>query len=137
MPIEKWSERVRVVHLADDPLFTDDMQLIESQCAPPTAGTASHTLPAPPPASAASSSASPGSGPCGDLVLDFAAVHFVNSSNIARMLRLRKLMHARGNKLILCSIPTTVWGTFLVTGLDKVFEFSDNVPTALASLQLK
>jgi anti-anti-sigma factor len=131
MPIEQWSERVRVVHLADDPLFTDDMQLIESQCAPASAGTASHSLPAP------AASAHSSNGPCGDLVLDFGAVHFVNSSNIARMLRLRKLMHARAAKLILCSIPTTVWGTFLVTGLDKVFEFSDDVPTALASLQLK
>jgi hypothetical protein len=27
-------------------------------------------------------------------------------------------------------------GAFLVTGLDKIFEFTDNVPTALATLQL-
>jgi len=30
-----------------------------------------------------------------------------------------------------------VWGAFLVTGLDKMFDFSDNVMTALATLQLE
>jgi hypothetical protein len=30
-----------------------------------------------------------------------------------------------------------VWGAFLVTGLDKVFEFVDSVPLALATLQIE
>jgi hypothetical protein len=30
-----------------------------------------------------------------------------------------------------------VWGVFLVTGLDKVFEFADNVMLALATLQIE
>ena len=40
MPIEKWSEQVSVVHLADDPQFTDDMetlspiQVLSQPCAP-------------------------------------------------------------------------------------------------------
>jgi hypothetical protein len=29
-----------------------------------------------------------------------------------------------------------LWGTFLTTGLDKVFEFSDSVTTALATVQI-
>ena len=32
------------------------------------------------------------------------------------------------------NVSTQVWGSFLVTGLDKVFEFSDSVSTALATL---
>jgi len=108
MPIEKWSEQVSVVHLADDPQFTDDLQGLEDQL------------------QQAPSSA----------VLDFAAVHFINSSNIAKLLKIRKIMISQDRRLILCGITTQVWGAFLVTGLDKVFEFSDNVPTALATLQI-
>ena len=37
---------------------------------------------------------------------------------------------------MLCGVTNHVWGAFLITGLDKVFEFSDNVPTALATLQM-
>jgi hypothetical protein len=33
-------------------------------------------------------------------------------------------------------LDTQVWSAFLVTGLDKVFEFADSVPTALAALQI-
>jgi anti-anti-sigma factor len=109
MPVEKWSENVAVAHLADDPQFTEDLQSIEDAIS--------------------------GSGKR-DVVLDFAAVHFVNSSNLARLLKLRKNMINDNRRLVFCSIPTPVWGTFLITGLDKVFEFSDNVPTALATLQM-
>jgi anti-anti-sigma factor len=108
MPIENWSEQVSVVHLADDPQFTDDLDGME------------HRL-------------SQGKT---HAVLDFAAVHFINSSNLARLLKLRKRMNAEGSKLVLCNVTTQVWGAFLVTGLDKVFEFSDNVPTALATVQM-
>ena len=111
MPIEKWSENVVVVHLADDPQFTDDLEQLEK-------------------------SETGGRGREAHAVLDFAAVHFINSSNIAKLLRLRKQMMSRGCRLVLCSINTQVWGAFLITGLDKVFEYSDNVPTALATLQL-
>jgi len=109
MPIEKWSDQVSVVHLADDPQFTDDLQAFEQQA-----------------------QQHPSS-----VVLDFAAVHFINSSNIARLLKIRKHMISTDNRLILCGISTQVWGAFLVTGLDKVFEFSDNVPTALATMQIE
>ena len=39
-------------------------------------------------------------------------------------------------RLIFCNVQNPVWGTFLVTGLDKVFAFSENVTTALATLQM-
>jgi anti-anti-sigma factor len=108
MPIEKWSDKVNVLHLADDPQFSEDVTALESQvAAKPT-----------------------------DAVLDFSAVHFMNSSNIARLLKLRKQMITRDRRLVVCGVSTQVWGTFLVTGLDKVFEFSENVTTALASLQV-
>ncbi len=109
MPVEKWSDTVAVAHLADDPQFTEDVLGIEDSL---DAGSK-------------------------DVVLDFAAVHFLNSSNLARLLKLRKLMSSQDRRLVLCSISTQLWGAFLVTGLDKVFDFSDNVPTALATLQIR
>jgi anti-anti-sigma factor len=109
MPIEKWSDDVMVIHLADDPQLTDDLQALEEQL---------EQRPV-------------------DAVLDFAAVHFINSSNLAQLLRLRKAMASGERRMILCSVTTQVWSAFLVTGLEKVFTFTDNVPTALATLQIE
>ena len=111
MPVVKWSDNVAVVHLGDDPQFTDDLDALGS------------IAPAP-------------AGPRVDVVLDFAAVHFLNSSNLARLLALRKRMQSANARLVLCGIPTSVWSAFLVTGLDKIFEFRDSVPSALASIQM-
>jgi anti-anti-sigma factor len=108
MPIEKWSEQVYVARLLDDPQFTDDVQLLQEQMS--RSGTSA--------------------------VLDFATVKYLNSSNIARLLRLRKQAITSDLKLVLCGMSTQLWGTFLSTGLDKVFEFSESVPTALATLQI-
>ena len=110
MPIQNWSESVYVVELSDDPQFTDDMTaLLESI----------------------------ESGPPRDVVLDFKTVSFLNSSNIAKLLKLRKLVAVnKHRKLKLCCVSTHVWGVFLVTGLDKIFDVYDNVSLGLTSLQL-
>ena len=108
MPLEKWSDSTIVVHLADDPQFTDDLQGVE-QCL--SQGRV-------------------------DAVLDFGSVRFVNSSNIARLLRVRNQTVQHDGRLVLCNVSTQVWSAFLITGLDKVFSFSDNVTTALATLQI-
>ena len=36
----------------------------------------------------------------------------------------------------ICSVDDQVWGVLMITGLDKIFDFTDDVSTALASLQL-
>jgi anti-anti-sigma factor len=108
MPIEKWSDQISIARLASDTHFSDEVQTLEEQ-------------------------ASNGDG---DVVLDLSAVRYINSSHIARLLKLRKLMTTAGRRLVVCGVDAQVWGTFLVTGLDKVFEFADTVPTALASLQM-
>ncbi len=108
MAIQNWSEEITVVELGDDPLFTDDVSaLAEALEGNPT-----------------------------DVVLNFSAVGFINSSNIARLLRLRKQMIALGRKLLLCGVNSHVAGVFQVTGLDKILKFTNDVSTALASLQL-
>jgi anti-anti-sigma factor len=108
MPVENWSETVAVVHLCDEPQFTEDMESLDKALK----HRSRHVL------------------------LDLAAVHYVNSSNIAQLLRLRKEMITGNRRLALCGLITPVWGAFLVTGLDKIFDFADDVPTGLAMLQI-
>jgi len=110
MAIQQWSENILLVNLQDDPHFTDDlngvMQMVETHSST-------------------------------DVVLDFQDVTFLNSSNIAKLLKLRKQVMINNDRQIrLCGISTAVWGVFLVTGLDKIFEFADDVASALAGLQL-
>lgn len=109
MPIENWSENVLLVELADDPQFTDDMNGVFE------AIEARQDL---------------------DVVLNFQNTTFLNSSNIAKLLKLRKILVGRHHKLRLCAVSTHVWGVFLVTGLDKIFDVYNDVASGLASLQL-
>lgn len=110
MPIQNWSDDVLLVGLADDPQFTDDLNALLEAVA------TRHDR---------------------DVVLNFQNVSFLNSSNIAKILKLRKqLVVNHGRKLKLCSISTHVWGVFLVTGLDKIFDVCDDVSVGLASLQI-
>jgi len=107
--VENWSEDILVVELQDDPAFSDDVTTVIDQ----VDGTRDV-----------------------DVVLNLAGVNYLNSSNIAKLLKLRKKLHGRRRRLVLCGIDTKVWGLFLVTGLDKVFDFADNVAMGLASVQL-
>ena len=87
MAIQNWSEDITVVELSDDPQLTDELgSLMEALTERPA-----------------------------DVVLNFSAVSFINSSNVALMLRLRKIMMANQRRLILCDVNTQVWGVFLVT----------------------
>jgi anti-anti-sigma factor len=108
MPIERWADHIVVVHLADDPQLMEDLATLDQMVEQGRL----------------------------DAVIDFSAVHYVNSSHIARLLRVRRGILEKDGKLVLCGIQTQVWGTFLVTGLDKIFTCSDNVTTGLATVQL-
>ena len=108
MPIERWSDSVVVIHLADDPQFTDDLESLGDE------ELSART----------------------DAVLDMGGVNSINSSNIARLLRLRQFMLKNERRLILCNIGKHVGSTLMVTGLDKVFEISENVATGLATIQM-
>ena len=71
------------------------------------------------------------------MIVDMKDVTFLNSSNIAQLLRLRQLLLNRNERLRVCAARDPVWSVLLITGLDKVFEFNDNIATALASLQIE
>lgn len=109
MPLQKWSENILVVDLQNEPQFSDDMNALFDVLE---------------------------QGGKMDVALNFADVTYVNSSNIAKMLKLRKIVQGKSGKLVLCGVNTHVWGVFLVTGLDKIFEFADDLLTGLAGLQL-
>jgi anti-anti-sigma factor len=109
MPIEHWSDQVTIVHLSDDPQFSDELETFALQSKNRSV----------------------------DVVLDMKAVHHVNSSNISQLLKIRKKSVASEKRVILCQLNNQVWGVFLVTGLDKIFEFADNVMLALATLQVE
>jgi len=109
LSVERWSDHIVIAELQDDPAFTDDLVTLLDQLE---------------------------SQNDVSVVLRFSGVNYVNSSNIAKLLKLRKKLLLSKHRLVLCEIDTKVWGLFLVTGLDKVFEFADDLGTALASIQL-
>ena len=110
MAIQDWSEEIIVVDLEKDPDFTDELNTLAER-AEKNIGK--------------------------DVVLNFARVKFLNSSNISLLLKLRKRIVDSEHRLCLCGIPVQVWGVFLLTGLDSIFDVAEDTATALASLQIK
>lgn len=111
MPLQQWSDTILIAELNDEPAMSDELDSLLRRL-----DSLQDKLP--------------------DVIVDLKAVTYLNSSNIAQMLRLRKLMAASTAKLRLCSVDDRVWSVVLVTGLDKLFEFTDDVSTSLASLQI-
>src|SRR5688500_12271545 len=108
MAIEKWSDRIIIVHLSGDPDLGENIQAAGDEVAQRSV----------------------------DVVLDFGAIRYVSSSHIGRLLKLRKTVLSAGSRWALCAVDTQVWGASLVTRLDKIFDFNDSAPPALAALQL-
>ena len=109
MPVKNWSDDILLVELSNDPIFTEEIVAAIEQIE---------------------------KGPAQDCVLSFQSVTFINSSNLAKLLKLRRMMIENDRQLRLCCINSHAWGVFLATGLDKIFEFADDVTMALASLEL-
>ncbi|QNN22985.1 STAS domain-containing protein [Planctomycetales bacterium ZRK34] len=109
MTLQVWSEDILLAELADEPGFSEELAAVD------------HRLE---------------TGPPRHVVLNLVEVHHINSSNISQLLRLRQRLIRADRRLRLACVPDNVWGVLLTTGLDKVFEFSSDVPTALAAMQL-
>jgi hypothetical protein len=132
MPISEWSDRILIVELSDEPLFSEDMDALSQRLDHPAASQAAGTRPGRAPAG----HPAPAAGTTPDIILNMKSVTFLNSSNIAQLLRLRKKVIAGQKRLRICAVADPVWSVLLITGLDKVFEFTSDVSTALASLQI-
>ena len=114
MSLNEWSEQIVIAETGEEPSFSEDMSGLMSIV----------------------DDAERGEREMPDVVVNLAEVEYLNSSNIAQLLRLRKRLAAGGGKLRICSVGDQVWGVILVTGLDKLFEFHDDLAIAIASLQL-
>ena len=115
MSLNEWSEEIVIAETGEEPAFSEDMSGLMSIV----------------------DDAERGDREMPDVVVNLSEVQYLNSSNIAQLLRLRKRLGAGGGKLRVCSVGSQVWGVILVTGLDKLFEFYDDLATAIASLQLE
>ena len=111
MPIQQWSDDIWLVQLGNEPALSEELVQAKDQ-----AGRATQTP---------------------HMVIDFANVSHVNSSNLSQLLRLRKLATDRETRLCLAGLNDTIWAVFMTTGLDKVFTFAPDVMTALASMQMQ
>ena len=109
MPMTEWSEEILLVELAQEPSFSEEIGNLMGRL---ERGEACH------------------------VVVDLRNVVTLNSSNLAQLLRLRKKMLSLGKRLRLCGVQDTVWSVLLVTGLDKVFDFNEDLSAALASMQM-
>ncbi len=85
MAIKAWSDDIYIVELSDDPQLTDDITAMMDRV-----------------------EADPK-----DIVINFGAVGFVNSSNIARLLRMRKMMISKEKRLVFSNVNSQVWNCFI------------------------
>ena len=71
-----------------------------------------------------------------DVIIDFAKIDIVTSPSLAKLLRLRQILTDNKHRLILCNINWFTRGAFQVTGLDGIYELTDDRPAAEAAMQL-
>ena len=112
MPIHEWSDDILIAELNDEPAFSEEMESLMRRIESPAVLEQ-------------------------DLIVNMKSVSYVNSTNIAQILRLRKAVEAARRRLRICAVCDQIWSVILITGLDKIFDFTDDVSTSLASLQLE
>lgn len=111
MPTD-WSDDIVITELSDEPALSEDLAGIIDRLSG-----AGDTVP--------------------HVVLNFTAVSYVNSSNLAQLIKIRKILDTMGRLLVLCSVDTEVRSVFKVTGLERLFRFAPDPMTALAGVQIE
>lgn len=109
MGIQNWSESVILVNLAKEPDMGEELQTVIDVILENREQS---------------------------VVVDFADADIITSSSIAKLLKLRKVLHDNNQSLVFCSVQPKTRSIFNVTGLDSVFDFMDDQFVALASMQL-
>lgn len=112
MPINKWSDNILIAEFSNEPAFSEDVDALFRELD------------------------SFGDDPP-HVIVNLQGVTRLNSSNLAQLLRLRKRLLINDKGMRMCSVDDKVWSVLLMTGLDAVFEFTDDVSTSLASLQIE
>lgn len=108
-----WSDNIVIANLADEPALSEELSAICERIEESNQG-----------------------DPIPHAVLEFHEVSYVNSSNIAQLLRLRKNLDAHSRQLILSGVTDEVMSVLVITGLHKVFAFTPDLLTAIASIQI-
>jgi anti-anti-sigma factor len=109
----QWSEGILLSDLSDEPELSEELSALFEQLRK----TPSDKLPS--------------------VVLNFEGVSYLNSSQIAALLRLRKRLAEGRRHLVLAALRDEVLSVLLLTGLDKVFQLTPDTMTALARVQLE
>ena len=68
-----------------------------------------------------------------NLLLNFAAVGFLSSSALGKLITLDKKVKSHGGKLKLSNIRPEIYEVFAITKLNKLFDIKDDEADALAS----
>ncbi len=76
-----------------------------------------------------------GANPACDVIINFAKVEIVTSSNLSNLLILRSILAERSHRLLLCNVSVITKCVFRVAGLDEIFEFAKDVPATVAAIQ--
>jgi len=113
MAIE-WDEQIVIADLSDEPALSDELAALGDRL---VAIKDDELVP--------------------HVVANFADVSYVNSSNIAQLLRVRKRVVNAGKAMRLASVHEDVWAVMIVTGLDRLFTCAPDTMTAIAGLQLE
>lgn len=106
-----WSDDISISHLSDEPALSEELGAVITRLE--------------------NNEQTP------HVVLDFAAVSYLNSSNLAQMLRIKHLLEERGRSMKVSGMAEEPWSIMTVTGLDKLFRFAPDIMTALAGLQIE
>jgi len=109
MSIENWSEEIMLVDLVKEPDMGNELQTVIGMV------TSESKF---------------------NVVVDFSEVDIVSSSSIAKLLKLRKVLKANGNHLVISSVNPPTMRIFDMTGLNSVFDFVEDKFVALAGLQV-
>lgn len=109
MGIQDWSENIILVNLAPEPQMSEELKTVTEIIRERKNA---------------------------DVVIDFSTVEIITSSNLAKLLKLRKMLVESNKRLVLCGVSVRTKAIFLVTGLETVFDFVENQFLALAGLQV-
>ena len=106
MTLNQWSDEILILELCDEPDFSEDTDALLGKL---RSDEAIHF----------------------SVIIDLQQVSKLNSSNLGALVEIKKLLQARGKRMVVCNISDAVWSTMLATGLDQVFEFIEDTTTAL------
>ena len=108
----EWSDSITISDLTDEPELSDELNEVNNRLQSMAVEEIPH------------------------IILNMDSVTYLNSSNLAQLLKLRRTITDAKKRLCLCAVADPVWSIMLLTGLDKVFTFVPDKATAIASMHL-